>query len=507
MVEKRDVVRRLRIGHTIRAINKALGMHRTIIRAVKALAEEHGWLNSNEPLPSEEAILQALKERDTSSSSKTAMLLDPIREKLSLWVNEERLSFVVIHRRLTEQGYELSETTVRRYIQKHIQEKKPHYTMLREHEPGKVMDVDFGYLGKLYDNQAQRERKAYVFSARLRFSRRAYREIVFSQKAPVFFDCHVHAFQYFGGVPAEVVPDNLKAAVIQASYDDIYANKAYMRLAEFYGFVINPCKPYHPEHKGGVESDIKYITENFWKDFLSRQHELGVETPDLQTAQRALEQWADTVAHTRIIGGTGCSVAALWQEEEQALAPLPSSTWHEISWHTAKVQETWRIQYNKAYYTVPYKYIGEVVKIMDDGCTIVLFHGGIEIARHTKATRLWATVEQATHAPPAAEAILASTRERILALAKIIGPATTIATAALLDRKIVSGLRPARALLALRKTYGNQALEEACNFALVYDSIEYRTIKQVLKEHRSEPVLPLFTFAREPGFFAQGGEA
>jgi hypothetical protein len=137
----------------------------------------------------------------------------------------------------------------------------------------------------------------------------------------------------------------------------------------------------------------------------------------------------------------------------------------------------------------------------------VLFHGGIEIARHTKATRLWATVEQATHAPPAAEAILASTRERILALAKIIGPATTIATAALLDRKIVSGLRPARALLALRKTYGNQALEEACNFALVYDSIEYRTIKLVLKEHRSEPVLPLFTFAREPGFFAQGGEA
>lgn len=507
MVEKRDVVRRLRMGHTIRAINKALGMHRTIIRAVKALAEENGWLKSNVPLPQEEEIAKALKQSEVCNNSKAESLLDPIREKLSLWVNTERLSFVVIQRRLSEQGYTLSETTVRRYIQKHIQEKKHHYTMLREHEPGKVMDVDFGYLGKLFDEHEQRERKAYGFSVRLRFSRRAYREIVFSQKASVFFDCHVRAFQYFGGVTAEVVPDNLKAAVIQASYDDIYANKAYMRLAEFYGFVINPCKPYHPEHKGGVESDIKYITENFWKDFMSRQRELGVETPDLQTAQQALEQWSRALAHTRIVGGTGCSVAALWQEERQALAPLPSSTWHEISWHTAKVQETWRIQHNKAYYTVPYKYIGEIVKVMDDGCTIVVFHNETEIARHTKATQPWATVEQATHAPPAAEAILASTRERIIALAKTIGPATTIATTLLLDRKIVSGLRPARALLALRKTYGNKELEEACNFALVYDSIEYRTIKQVLADHRSEPVLPLFTFAREPGFFAQGGEA
>lgn len=136
----------------------------------------------------------------------------------------------------------------------------------------------------------------------------------------------------------------------------------------------------------------------------------------------------------------------------------------------------------------------------------MILHDGIEVARHTKATRPWITVEFASHATPAAEAILESTRERILAIAKKIGSATTIATARLLDRRIVAGLRPARALLALRKTYGSEALEQACAFALVYDAVEYRTIKQVLSEQRNEPVLPFFTFAREPGYFAQGGE-
>lgn len=129
MVEKRDVVRRLRLGHTIRAINKALGIHRTIIRELRILSQEQGWLAVDKPLPDEAVIAQLLQHQERANSCRACTLLDPIRKKLTLWVNTEHLSYVVIHRRLQEQGYGLSEATIRRYIQKNIQERVRHSTI------------------------------------------------------------------------------------------------------------------------------------------------------------------------------------------------------------------------------------------------------------------------------------------------------------------------------------------------------------------------------------------
>jgi len=78
-------------------------------------------------------------------------------------------------------------------------------------------------------------------------------------KQETFFFCHIHAFEYFGGVPRKVTPDNLKAAIIRASFVDPLVNRSYRNLAENYGFMISPCVPYSPRHKGGVENDVKYV--------------------------------------------------------------------------------------------------------------------------------------------------------------------------------------------------------------------------------------------------------
>ena len=78
---------------------------------------------------------------------------------------------------------------------------------------------------------------------------RAYREVVFDQKQETFFACHMHAFEWFGGVPEKVTPDNLKAAIIVASFEDPLVNRAYRELALHYGFLISPCLPRRPEHK------------------------------------------------------------------------------------------------------------------------------------------------------------------------------------------------------------------------------------------------------------------
>ena len=123
--------------------------------------------------------------------------------------------------------------------------------MRRETTAGEVMEVDFGYLGLTWHTTTRSRRRTWVFSGRLRHSRRAYREVVFDQKQETFFACHIHAFEWFGGVSEKATPHNLKAAIIVASFEDPVVNRAYRELALHYGFLISPCLPYHPEHKGG----------------------------------------------------------------------------------------------------------------------------------------------------------------------------------------------------------------------------------------------------------------
>lgn len=506
MIEKRDVIRRLGLGHSVRTIQKETGVHRTVIRELRDLAKAHGWIGPEAVLPDEERIAVLLRETRGQASQHR---LEPWRHEIERWLSEE-LSFVVIHRRLIENGIEVSEPTVRRFIHAELRKPEPRVKVPREHLIGNVMEVDFGYLGLSWDPKERRKRKTWVFSGRLRYSRQAWREVVFDQKASTFFDCHIHAFEHFGGVPASVVPDNLKAAVIAASFEDPVVNRAYQRLAEHYRFVINPCLPCHPRHKGGVESDIKYITNNFWKDFKSRQKEIGIEAPNSHDLQAALQEWSEVVAAVRVVGGVGSTVEELFEAERKCLQPLPLCRWTPVSWHQALVQETWRIQYRKAYYTVPYRFIGRTVTVMDHGKEIVIFHEGEEIARHRKAGKPWETASCASHQPPEAEAFLSCTRERIQALAETVGPAVTEVTALLLNRSVVDGLRPARALLSLRKTHGAAALERACRTALLYDCHEFRVIRTILKNglDSASPTLPprqeRFVFAREPSYFALG---
>ena len=111
--------------------------------------------------------------------------------------------FLVIHKLLQERGVEYSETTVRRYIHRHFPAPvRP--VMRRETKPGEVTGVDFGHLGLTWDATTRWRKRTWVFSGRLRHSRRAYREVVFDQKQETFFACHMHAFEWFGGVPEKV---------------------------------------------------------------------------------------------------------------------------------------------------------------------------------------------------------------------------------------------------------------------------------------------------------------
>lgn len=503
MAEFIDILRRLKKGQSIRSIHKETGIHRTIIRKINEKAQQKEWLEPLAPVPREDELESILSLKENSIHE-----LDKYKERIKGWI-ESKYSYVVIHR-LVSREYTCSEATVRRYIKKNFV-KLPKAVMVRPTVPGESMEVDFGYLGLAYDDKKGRAKKAWLFSGRLNHSRKAYREIVFDQKQETFFMCHVRSFEYFGGVPGKVVPDNLKAAVIKASFESPIVNRVYRKVAEHYDFLVSPCLPYKPEHKGGVENDIKYVKKNFWPVFCEEQLERGREHPYATEIQDALDGWSAGIAHKRLVGGVGRSPDEIFETEERAaLKPLPASRWEPVTWAEAKVQENWRIQFKCAFYSVPYAYIGKQVQVLATLAAVHIFFEHKEIALHSFARYKWEYVRKGEHAPPEPEKYMNMTRAGIIGQAKGIGFFTGRVVTEIFNHKTVDGLRPARALIHLAKRYGKERLEAACKRAVAYESPEYASVKSILTKNLDsldpdEPIEPsgqrVFTFAREHGYF------
>lgn len=480
MIELIEILIRLKKSESIRNIKKETGTHRQVIRKVKDVSEKKGWLEQTACLPSETEMNMAYNAVE-NPDQKRPHILDKYQEDLKRY-REEKISFVVIHRLISENSEcsNLSETTIRRYIHQNFNE-VPASVMIRPMEDS-VMEVDYGYFGMVYDAMECRNRKAWIFSGRLRNSRKAYRETVYDQKAETFFKCHIRAFHYFGGVPKKIVPDNLKAAVIKAAFHDPIINRSYQELARHYDFLISPCLPRKPQHKGGVENDIKYICNNFWPYFVEKQKQKGRTTPLLTDIEESLSNWVEQIADTRKISGVGKSPNELFTEESKLLSLLPLSDWSVTNWKRAVVRPEWLVQYDCAYYSVPYKYIGKEVMICSDSKSVKVYLEYEIIANHERAEKKWEYKRNKLHAPPYKDEYLSQTSESIIAWAGSIGKSTLEVIEAIFMNKHIDGLRPARSLLFLSKKFTNSRLEKACRRAINYDTRTYISVKNILEK-------------------------
>jgi hypothetical protein len=506
----KDILIRLRNNQSIKSIKRELGRHKTVIRKIKKIAEENKWLDPENPLPEDYELKDAYEYYDNPERQTKTHPLDRFRDGFERWIEAEN-SYTVMHH-LISKTYKCSESTVRRYVQKHYPRKVKLITP-RDTIAGEVMEVDFGYIGLTWDEDTKRRRKTWFFSGRLRHSRSAYREIVFDQKQETFFFCHIHAFEYFGGVPEKVVPDNLKAAVIRASFYEPLVNRAYRELAKHYGFLISPTLPRTPEHKGGVESDVKYVKRNFLPIFKENQWQKGRDMLNAADLREELEKWNKEVAEQRIIGKVGKKPCQIFeQEEKDALKPLPKERWDLVTCKEAVVGPDWRIQFDKAFYSVPHKYarIRAKVLVIANSRIVRICYDLKEITTHVKAKQNWEKVIKQDHAPPNSLEYLKTSTKGLLYVASKNGENVYKLVKTILENKTVDGIRPVRAILGFANKYSSQRLEAACRRALYYESPSYVSVKRILKRELDklplvEPVLSTgqhqFRFQREKGYF------
>ncbi len=258
-----EVLRLLQLQKSDRTIASALGINRKTVGKYRLWATEQGLLGQR-TLPSREELHRRLAETWPGAlPPQNISSVAPFRAVITELREQGVEVAAIFHRLQDEHGYTGSYSSVWRFVSS-LEPQRPDVVVRIEVKAGEEAQVDFGYAGRLLDPASGKLRPAWAFVMTLSWSRHQYVEFVFDQKSSTWLLCHRHAFEYFGGVPERVVVDNLKAAVVRAAWDDPEVQRTYRECAEHYGFLIAPCRPRTPEHKGKVEQGgVHYVKRNF----------------------------------------------------------------------------------------------------------------------------------------------------------------------------------------------------------------------------------------------------
>jgi len=268
--------------------------------------------------------------------------IDPYLPYLEQRIADGVLNGRKLCRELQSRGYPGQETQVRMFLKPYRQARQRAATVRFETAPGEQAQVDWGHFGFI-EHQGRR-RPLYAFVMTLGWSRTMYLEFTVSAESAWFLRCHLHAFHYFGGVPQQMLHDNLKTAVVARDADGtIHWHPPYLDFAHYYGFTPQACQPYRPQTKGKVESGVKYVRGNFW---------VGLTFTDLADLNRQAHLWLDTVANVRVHGTTGIPpFTRLADEHLRSLVGTPDYDTSVVGYRYSSTDCF--ISYDGNYYSVP----------------------------------------------------------------------------------------------------------------------------------------------------------
>jgi len=460
-------------GQSDRAIAQDLGVDRKTVGEYRRWAQETGvFPESGETLPSEQQLVQRLESGERGERCRQDSTVEPYREQVKAWL-AAGLTRQVIWQRLQEQGYSGSYTSIRRFVKK-LREEEPQEAFVRVEVPaGEEAQVDFGGAGKLYDATRGELRSAHVFVMTLSHSRHQYVELVFDQKVATWLRLHRNAFEFFGGVPRRVVLDNLKAAILKTSVHEPVVQRSYGGLAEHYGFLLAPCRPRTPQHKGKVErGGVAYVKGNFLPGRTFRH---------LQEANEQAWAWTLEVAGLREHGTTKQRPLEVFDRVERAaLQPLPAEPFALCWYKQAKVHRDCHVNFEGAYYSAPFRLVGKDVLLKVTERQVELYQDHELVAVHSRATRRGQYVTQDDHLPPEKAQYLMKTPAWCQRYARQIGPATGELIERLFSQGPLYRLRTAHGILRLADRHGAERLEAACARCLAFDELSYQSVKRIL---------------------------
>ena len=357
----------------------------------------------------------------------------------------------------------------------------------QEHKAGEKLFVDFaGQTVPVVNPATGEERAAHIFVAVLGASNYTYAEATWSEDLPSWILAHVHAFEFLGGVPAMVVPDNLKAAVSKACRYEPDLNPTYQEMATHYGTAILPARVRKPRDKAKVEVGVQ-IVERWILAVLRKRTFFSL--AELNSAMRSLLERLNDRPFKKLPGSRRLLFETL---DRPALHPLPQGRYEYAEWKKVRVNIDYHVEVCAHYYSVPYALVHEQLDVRLTDATVEIFDKGKRVASHPRSHQAGRHTTLAEHMPTSHQRYLEWTPSRLIHWAEKMGPATQEVVKSILASRPhpEQGFRACLGILRLGKGYGPDRLEAACVRAIVLKSFSYKSIESILKTGLDRRPLP-----------------
>ncbi len=292
-----------------------------------------------------------------------------------------------LHRELHEQGYSGSNETVARFVRTRRPDQAPQAYERFETPLGRQAQVDWGECPDPITHFGVK-RKVYVFSMTLGYSRAQFVEFTVDTTLATLMRCHINAFHYLGGIPEEVLYDNMKTVVTEHIGDQVRFNARFLDFAHHYGFDPMATRVCYPEGKGKVERSIGYV----WSSFYT-----GRSFDNLTQLNNDARTWLDTVCNVRIHGTTGARPVDRLEEERSRLHPIRPEAYDVCEVELRKVHKDCCFSFKQNYYSVPHTNVGKTVQVKVYADHLKVMNGSNVIAKHRLCPYRKQFIKDASH--------------------------------------------------------------------------------------------------------------
>ena len=450
-------------GISRRKIAEQLGIHRRVIKRI-----ERGLASGS----SRECYLR---------EKKLAGFEQQVKDFLSSDLTAE-----LIHQKLVkEHSLSVSYATVSRFVRQ--LKASPESFVPMHSAAGEEAQVDFGYLG-VFERSDGTKVKVWVFCMVLSHSRLGYFEAVTDQSVETFIRCHIRAFEAFCGAPKMVRLDNLKAGVTVPDFYEPIIQEQYASFLAHYGSAALPCRVRTPEHKGKVESGVKYVKNNFLRGLVHR---------DFNRLSADLYTWTNTIANRRTHGTTKRVPLEVWQQTERdALLPLPALRYEFYHVEERKVTRFGHVIFQNNYYSVPYHLVGQILRLYSNGALLRISHNGQEVALHRALNDdKGKYITQDAHLPPHKQQH--GPEHYAQRVEQEIGPEALELMRLMQQNYVGHWKEKVRGLLSLCRLHPPERVREACRRALDHGLCSFRSVRDIcaIIEHSPPPI----QFSAPPG--------
>ena len=353
-------------------------------------------------------------------------------------------------------------------------------TMRQAHVAGEKMFVDYaGQTVEVIDGHTGEIAEAQVFVAVLGASNYTYAEAGWSQGLQEWIGAHVRAFAHFGGVPRQVVCDNLKAGVTKACFHEPRINRTYAEMAAHYGCAVIPARPYKPRDKAKAEVAVQVVERWILARLRNRRF---FSLPELNRAIRELVE----PLNERRTRHLGASRRELFEKlDRPTLMALPATPYVYAEWKPCRAGLDYHVEIDRHYYSVPHGVLGQKLWARFTERTVEIFRAGKRIACHARGRPDRRHTTVTAHMPSAHRRYATWTPERLRRDAGRIGPSTQTLVDVIMAAKPhpEQGFRAAIGILRLAKSHGNERLEAACERALEIGARSYSAVASILRNN------------------------